>query len=56
MNVPDLRSHDVQQLSDADLAQIISDGKSGMPSFKSSLSADQIQSLVKHVRALAAKK
>lgn len=56
MNVPDLRSQAVQGLADAELAQIISDGKAGMPSFKSSLSADQIQALVKHVRTLAKKK
>jgi mono/diheme cytochrome c family protein len=56
MNVPDLRSQAVQQLADAELAQIISDGKNGMPSFKSSFSADQIQALVKHVRTLAKKK
>jgi cytochrome c6 len=55
MNVPDLRSQAVQGLADAELAQVISDGKDGMPSFKSSLSADQIQALVKHVRALAKK-
>ena len=31
MNVPDLRSSVVQKLPDAQLAQIISDGKGGMP-------------------------
>ena len=56
MNVPDLRLQEVQHLADAELAQIISEGKSGMPSFKSSLSTDQIQALVRHVRALAKKK
>ena len=56
MNVPDLRSQEVQRLADAELAQTISDGKSGMPSFKSSLSTDQIQALVKYVRTLAKKK
>jgi cytochrome c6 len=56
MNVPDLRSLAVQQLTDAELAQIISDGKGGMPSFKSSFNADQIQGLVKHIRTLAPKK
>jgi cytochrome c6 len=56
MNVPDLRSQAVQGQADAELSQIISDGKGGMPSFKSSLSADQIQALVKHVRTLAKKK
>jgi cytochrome c6 len=56
MNVPDLRSPAVQKLPDAQLAQIISDGKGGMPPFKSSLSEDQIHSLVAHVRTLRAKK
>jgi mono/diheme cytochrome c family protein len=56
MNVPDFRSEPVQKLSDAELAQIVSDGKGGMPSFKSSLTADQIHALVTHIRTLAAKK
>ena len=56
MNVPDLRSEAVQKRSDADLAQVISDGKGGMPSYKNSLSADPIQSLVKYIRTLAPKK
>jgi cytochrome c6 len=46
MNVPDLRSAVVQKLPDAQLAQIVSDGKGGMPSFKNSLSEDQIHGLV----------
>jgi cytochrome c6 len=56
MNVPDFRSEAVQKLSDAELAQVVSDGKGGMPSFKGSLTADQIHALVKHIRAFAAKK
>jgi cytochrome c6 len=56
MNVPDLRSQAIQGLADAELAQVISNGKGGMPSFKNSIGADQIQALVKHVRALAKKK
>ena len=56
MNVPDLRSPEVQKLPDAQLGQIISDGKGGMPAFKSSFSEDQIHSLVAHVRSLRAKK
>jgi len=55
MNVPDLRSPAVQKLPDAQLAQIISDGKGGMPPFKSSLSEGQIHSLVSHIRTLRAK-
>ena len=56
MNVPDLRSPEVQKVSDAQLAQIISDGKGGMPSFKGSLSEDQVHSLVTYVRSLRGKK
>ena len=56
MNVPDLRSQAVQKLPDAELARIISDGKGGMPSFKNSLSEDQIHGLVTYIRSLAAKK
>lgn len=56
MNVPDLRSPAVQKLPDAQLAQVISDGKGGMPSFKGSLSGDQIHSLVSYVRSLHQKK
>jgi cytochrome c6 len=55
MNVPDLRSPVVQKLADAQLEQIISDGKGGMPSFKSSLSEDQVHSLVAHIRSLRGK-
>jgi mono/diheme cytochrome c family protein len=56
MNVPDLRSPAVQKLPDAQLAQIISDGKGGMPSFKNSLSEEQIHALVTHIRSLHQKK
>jgi mono/diheme cytochrome c family protein len=55
MNVPDLRSPAVQKLPDAQLAQIISDGRGGMPSFKNSLSEDQVHSLVAHIRSLQKK-
>lgn len=56
MNIPDLGSEAVQKLPDAELAQIISDGKGGMPPFKSSLSEAQIRALVRHVRSLRQKK
>jgi cytochrome c6 len=56
MNVPDLRSEAVQKKADAELAQVISNGKGGMPPFKGSLSEDQIQALVAHIRTLRAKK
>ena len=56
MNVPDLRSQAVQKLPDGELAQIISNGKGGMPSFKNSLKEDQIRSQVAHIRSLHQKK
>jgi mono/diheme cytochrome c family protein len=52
MNVPDLRSQAVQKLTDAELAQAISNGKGGMPPFKNSLSADQVHGLVTYIRSL----
>ena len=52
MQAPDLRSEAVQKLSDADLTNAISEGKNNMPAFKATLSADQIQALVKQVRSL----
>jgi mono/diheme cytochrome c family protein len=56
MNVPDLRSPLVQKMPDAELAQVISNGKGGMPSFKNSLSEGQIHSLVAQIRSLHQKK
>src|ERR1700694_3515485 len=56
MKVPDLRSPLVQKLPDAELVQVISNGKGGMPSFKNSLNEDQIHSLVAQIRSLHQKK
>jgi cytochrome c6 len=56
MNVPDLRSPAVQKLPDAELAQIIANGKGGMPSFKNSLGEQQIHALVTHIRSLHQRK
>jgi cytochrome c6 len=56
MNVPDLRSPVVQKLPHAELAQVIANGKGGMPSFKNSLSEEQIHALVSYVRSLREKK
>ena len=52
MNVPDLRSLVVQELPDAQLSEIISDGKGGMPPFKNSLSEQQIHGLITYVRTM----
>lgn len=56
MNVPDLRSAAVQKLPDAELAEVIANGKNGMPSFKGSLDAGQIHDIVAYLHTLAAKK
>jgi cytochrome c5 len=52
VKIPDLRSSTVQSQSDAQLAEIIAHGKGVMPAF-SSLSKDEIDALVIHVRELA---
>jgi mono/diheme cytochrome c family protein len=52
INVPDLRSPVVQKLPDTEVAQVISNGKGGMPAFKNSLSEDQIHGLVTYIRSL----
>src|SRR5262250_2600634 len=53
VKIPDLRSQAVQSQSDAQLAEIIANGKGAMPPFKSNLSTDEIDALVKHVHQLA---
>jgi len=50
MKIPDLHSAEVQKLSDAQLAEVISNGKNSMPPFKGSLNPDQIHDLVIHMR------
>lgn len=56
MNVPDLRSPAIQKTADTQLADVIANGKNGMPSFKGSLSADEIRGLVGYIHILAGKK
>jgi mono/diheme cytochrome c family protein len=55
LNIPDLRSAEIQKLSDTEIANVISSGKNAMPPFKN-LSKDQIHSLVTYIRGLASKK
>jgi cytochrome c6 len=52
MKVRDLRSAEVQKQSDAQLAGVISKGKRKMPAFGKSLSGDQLNQLVAHIRML----
>jgi mono/diheme cytochrome c family protein len=48
----DLRVQAVQSKTDTELATLIANGKGKMPAFKSSLSEDQIKSVVAHIRTL----
>ena len=50
LNVRDLGSADVQKQSDAELTTIIEKGKNKMPAFGGKLSAEQITTLVAHIR------
>jgi mono/diheme cytochrome c family protein len=56
MKIPDLHSAEVQSQSDAQLAEVIGNGKNSMPPFRESLSSEQIHDLVTHVRQLSQKK
>jgi mono/diheme cytochrome c family protein len=51
--IKDLRSPDVQKQSDANLADVIANGKPPMPALGKTLSAADIQGLVVYIRALA---
>lgn len=48
----DLRSEEVQKQSDEALAAVITEGRGKMPSFKSSLSPQQIRLVIAHIRSL----
>ena len=51
----DFSSPDVQKMSDADLAQVISQGKNKMPPYSKSLSAAEIKDLVDYIRTFGKK-
>jgi mono/diheme cytochrome c family protein len=53
LKAADLRSAEVQKQTEAQLAQVISDGRNNMPSFSDSLTQDQIRALVAYIRKLA---
>jgi quinoprotein glucose dehydrogenase len=56
LGAPDLRSKEVQEEPDADLAEAVRNGKGNMPSFADRLNGPQIDSLIKFVRTLKEKK
>lgn len=51
MGAQDFTSADVQKMSDAELAGIITNGKAKMPPYKS-LTADQVKGLVDYIRTM----
>jgi mono/diheme cytochrome c family protein len=55
LKAKDLRSDEVQKMSDAELADAIAKGKGKMPAFGSKLSPDIIKSLVAYIRQMAKK-
>jgi mono/diheme cytochrome c family protein len=55
LNVRDLHAPEVQKQSDAELSQMIAQGKGKMPGFSKTFSGDQIKLLVAHLRELGKK-
>jgi len=53
LKTPDLRSDEVQKLSDGELLEIITDGKGEMPGFEKKLTGEDIQQVILHLRKLA---
>jgi len=52
MKMKDLRSEEVQKLTDIELTKLISGGKGKMPAFGQKLTTPEIQSLIAHIRTL----
>jgi cytochrome c6 len=52
LKLRDLSSADVQKQSDADLVNIVTNGKDKMPKYDGKLTKDQINDVVKYVRTL----
>ena len=53
VKAPDLLSPLVQKKTDAELTEIIENGKQKMPSFKAKLKPEQVRDLVAYIRKLA---
>jgi len=56
LKIKDLRSPEVQHMSDADLNNVISKGKGKMPAYEKSLGADKIPQVVSYIRELGRSK
>ena len=55
LNVIDLRSRPVQRQSNAQLEEIVKNGKENMPAFNGTLSDEQIAEVVSHVKTFGQK-
>ena len=56
MKIPDLRSDDVQKLTDDELADVVTNGKTGkMPAWGKILDPEQINGLIVYMCSLASK-
>jgi len=52
LKIRDMRSAEVQKMSDEQLYKITAKGKGKMPGYEKSLGADQVKELVAHIRGL----
>ena len=55
LKAKDLRAPEIQTKSDAEIAEVIAQGRNKMPAFSGKLKPDQIQLLVGYIRQLAKK-
>jgi mono/diheme cytochrome c family protein len=55
LKLKDIRSPEVQAMSDAELTAIISKGKDKMPAYEKTMKPEQIKSMVAYMRELAKK-
>jgi len=55
LKVRDLGAADVQAQTDAQLTEIVTNGKGKMPAYKGKLTGDQIKELIGFIRSLAKK-
>lgn len=53
-NAPDLRTPEIQKLSDNALANSVAAGHKGMPSFRKQVNAERVRLLIQYIRALPA--
>jgi cytochrome c6 len=56
LKASDLHSKEVQSLTDAQLKQVISEGKNNMPPFSDQLTGAEIDDLVKYIRTFGKEK